>query len=111
MDTFHTTHKPTVPGTPVRRSGHNATLLTGLAALFAVVMIGIAAPRLAGHAHANADAHADALAEHAASAAALPAAPFAAHAPGVDTSVPDAAGVFIRRAHPVDTSVIQVPTF
>jgi hypothetical protein len=107
MDNFPTPHKPPVPGTPVRRSGHNATLLTGLAALFAVVMIGVAAPRLAGHAHA----HADALAEHAASAAALPPEPFAAHATGVDASVPDAAGVFIRRAHPVDTSVIQVPTF
>jgi hypothetical protein len=92
------------PGTPLPRSGHSATLWTGIAALAATAALGIAAPRFAGHANA-----------HAASAATQPAMPMARSASPTsaatwDRSVPAASDVFVN---PESGAVItsQSPTF
>jgi hypothetical protein len=73
------------PGTPVPHSGHNATLLTGVIALLAVVALGVASPKFSGHAHAKSAATAAAVAL----GATMPTA-----APTTDPSVPSADEVF-----------------
>ena len=86
------------PGSALRRSGHNATLLTGLIALFAMVVIGVAAPNLSDLAHGSA-----VTTPHAASPT-----PPAARA---DASVPGAADAFAQRAPSGDTfGMIALPS-
>ena len=79
------------PGSALRRSGHNATLLTGLIALLAMVVIGVSAPNFADLAHGS-------------NAATPPVA-------GADAGVPAAANAFAEKAPPGDTFTPQAPTF
>ena len=72
------------PGSRVPRRGQSAALLTGLAALLAMVALGLTAPRFAGHAHASAAKAAPAAVQR---SAPMPADPW-------DSTVPRASGVF-----------------
>ena len=86
------------PGSALRRSGHNATLLTGLIALFAMVVIGVSAPNFSDFAQASSAAR-----PHAAS----PTRPAA----GADASVPAAVDAFAEKAPSGDSFTPQAPTF
>lgn len=97
-----TTSTPPRPGTPVPHSGHNTTLLTGVIALLAVVALGVASPKLSGHAHATSAAPA---AELALGAAMPPSAPV------TDPSVPSADEVFKGPRLRGALTPLEAPTF
>ena len=93
---------PTPPkhGSRVPRAGHSATLLTGLGALLAMVVLCLAVPRLSGHAHATATDRAPAAARSVAPVSAATS----------DSTVPAASDVFAGSERGA-LSTAQPPTF